>query len=288
MRGSSVAEPSDEPREPGRRGARGSALPRLREGGTAELRAPTGTRVGGGRGERGRAALDEIGKCAAREVVSIEPQVSRRITGIHFEDGADVKANDLLFTIDPRPYRAQLDLAGEASLAQAQAVLELAQTEFARVANLVDTKAISRSDYDARQNAVAVAQAQVSQSRAALATARLNLEYCSIRSPIDGRTGTRLIDLGNVVAASTGSLLVIQRLDPIYADFTVTEGELSRCSATWRAARRASRCACPTTAMRRARASSRSSTMPCRTRPARSSCAPPSTTATGASGRVGS
>lgn len=170
--------------------------------------------------------LDEIGKSAAREVVSVQPQVSGRITKIHFADGADVKKGDALFTIDPRPYRARLD-AAEASLAQTKAALDLASIEFARVASLVDTKAISRSDYDAKKNAVDVAEAQVKQSQAAVETARLNLEYCSIRSPIDGRAGQRLVDLGNVVAANGGPLLVLQRLDPIYADFTVTENDLT-------------------------------------------------------------
>ena len=72
-----------------------------------------------------------------------------------------------------------------------------------------------------------MAEAQVQQSQAAVETARLNLEYCTIRSPIDGRAGQRLVDIGNVVAANTGSLLVIERLDPIYADFTITENDLT-------------------------------------------------------------
>jgi membrane fusion protein, multidrug efflux system len=170
--------------------------------------------------------LDEIGKCVAREAVSIQPQVSGRITGIHFIDGADLKTGDLLFTIDPRPYQAQLDSA-EATLAQQQAVLDLAKIQIARYASLVGTKAISQDDYDSKKNAVRVSEAQVKQSEAMVETAKLNLDYCSIRSPIDGRAGQRLVDLGNVVAANNGSLLSIQRLDPIYADFTVTENDLS-------------------------------------------------------------
>jgi multidrug efflux system membrane fusion protein len=86
---------------------------------------------------------------------------------------------------------------------------------------------VSRQDYDAKKNAVAVAEAQVQQNAAAVETARLNLEYCTIHSPITGRAGQRLVDLGNVVTANNGSLLVIQRLDPIYADFTVTESDLT-------------------------------------------------------------
>ena len=170
--------------------------------------------------------LDEIGKCIARESVSIQPQVSGRITEIHFTDGADLKKGDLLFTIDPRPYRAQLDSA-EATLAQQRAVLDWAKIQFKRYASLLGSKAISQDDYDSKKNAVDVAEAQAKQSEAATETARLNLEYCSIRSPIDGRAGQRLVDIGNVVAANAGSLLSIQRLDPIYADFIVTENDLS-------------------------------------------------------------
>ena len=170
--------------------------------------------------------LDCIGKTVAREVVSIQPQVSGRITKIHFTDGADLKAGDLLFTIDPRPYEAQLASA-EGTLAEKKAQLELAKIQFNRYADLLKTNSVSQQEYDQRKNTLDVAVAQVRQSEAALETARLNLEYCSIRSPIDGRAGQRLVDVGNVVAANTGSLLVIERLDPIYADFTITENELT-------------------------------------------------------------
>jgi len=171
--------------------------------------------------------LDEIGKNAAPEIVTIQPQVAGRITGIHFKDGATLKRGELLLTIDPRPYRAQLESA-EASLARNQAELELARLEFGRVQTLLQTDAISQQDHDARRSAVAVSEAQVRLAKAAVDTARLNLEYCFIRSPIDGRAGQRLVDLGNVVNPTPASaLLVIQRLDPMYADFTIPENDLS-------------------------------------------------------------
>ncbi|AFM23747.1 efflux RND transporter periplasmic adaptor subunit [Desulfomonile tiedjei] len=170
--------------------------------------------------------LDGIGKTVAREVVSIQPQVSGRITKIHFTDGADLKTGDLLFTIDPRPYEAQLASA-EGTLAEKKAQLELAKIQFNRYADLLKTNSVSQQEYDQRKNTLDVAQAQVRQSEAAVETARLNLDYCSIRSPIDGRAGQRLVDIGNVVAANTGSLLVIERLDPIYADFTIAETDLT-------------------------------------------------------------
>jgi membrane fusion protein, multidrug efflux system len=170
--------------------------------------------------------IDAVGKTVAREVVSVQPQVSGRITQIHFTDGANVKIGDLLFTIDPRPYQAQLNQA-EANVAQAEAALSLAKVNFARVEKVSDPRAVSRQDFDARKSAVESAEATLKQNRAAVENARLNLEYCTIRSPINGRAGQRTVDVGNVVSANSGSLLVIQRLDPIYADFTVTESELS-------------------------------------------------------------
>ena len=168
--------------------------------------------------------LDEVGRSVAREVVSVQPEVSGRITEILFNDGANVRKGDPLFTIDPRPFQAQVD-AAEANLVQSKAALDFAKIQFARVQDLVESKAIARQDYDTRKNAVDVSTAQVKQNEAALESARLNLEYTAIRSPIDGRAGRRLVDLGNVVTANTSTLLTIERLDPIYADFTVTEND---------------------------------------------------------------
>lgn len=170
--------------------------------------------------------LDEVGKCIAREVVSVQPQVAGRLTEIRFEDGANLRKGDPLFTIDPEPYRAAL-AAAEANLARAKAVLDLARVDFVRIANLVATQIVPQQEYDTRKNTVQVSEAEVRQAEAAVDTARINLQYCSILSPIDGRAGHRLVDRGNVVAPSGAPLLVIQRLDPIYVDFSVTEQDLS-------------------------------------------------------------
>ncbi len=169
--------------------------------------------------------LDEIGRSGAFESVTVTPQISGRITERHFEDGAELKKDQLLFTIDPRPYQAQLDSA-QAQLAQSKAALELANTQLKMYASIADTRAVSQLDFETKKNTVAVDQAQVQAAEAAVETAKLNLEYCYIRSPIDGRAGARLVDVGNVVQANTTGLLLIQRFDPIYADFTVTEGDL--------------------------------------------------------------
>src|SRR5438876_6458646 len=169
--------------------------------------------------------LDEIGKSFAFESVTVTPQVGGRITQRQFQDGADLAKGQLLFVIDPRPYQAQLDSA-KGTLAQAKAALELAKVEFARSSELFNSKVIAKQDYDAKKSTVAVDQAQVESAEAALETAQLNLEYCYIQSPIQGRAGARLVDVGNVVQANTTGLLLSQRLDPIYAYFTITERDL--------------------------------------------------------------
>jgi len=171
--------------------------------------------------------LDEIGVCTSPESVAIQPQASGRIVGIHFTDGADLQVGDLLFTIDPRPYQAALDQA-VAGLAQNEASLELARLELARAEALLPTRAISKEDYDTKRSAVGVGEALVQASRAAIEAARVDLDYTSIHSPIVGRAGERLVDLGNVLTANSGvTLLTIQRLDPIYADFTIPERDLA-------------------------------------------------------------
>lgn len=171
--------------------------------------------------------LDEIGKNLASESVTIMPQVAGRITERNFQDGADLKKGQLLFSIDPRPFQAQLD-AAQAQVAQAKAALDLANSELKMYDTLSGTKAISQMDYDTKKNAVELDKAQIQSAEASVETAKVNLDYCSIHSPIDGRAGVRLVDAGNVVQANSTALLSIQRLDPIYADFTVTEGDLSR------------------------------------------------------------
>ena len=169
--------------------------------------------------------LDEIGRNAAFEAVTVTPQVSGRIVERHFQDGENLTRGQLLFVIDPRPYKAQVDSA-QAALAQAKAALDLARIQFVRDQEVIGEKAISQQDYDTKKNAVDVDQAQVEAAQAALETAKINLDYCYIHSPIDGRAGARLVDVGNVVQPNTTSLLSIQRLDPIYANFTITEGDL--------------------------------------------------------------
>jgi multidrug efflux system membrane fusion protein len=170
--------------------------------------------------------IDEIGRTAAREMVTVTPQVAGRIDEAHFVEGDDVNKGDLLFTIDARPYKAALAQA-DAALNQSKENLNLAKIEFARVEALKGTSAVSETEYDQKKSAVAVAEANVQAAQANVDAARLNVEYCEIRSPITGRTGKRLVDPGNVVKANEGSLVTIQRMDPINADFTIAEDRLS-------------------------------------------------------------
>ena len=155
--------------------------------------------------------LDEIGTCAAYETVQVQAQVSGQITQRLFQDGSEVKKGDPLFTIDPRPYQAALEQA------KAQAALD--QATLKRQEDLRTRKVISQQDYD-----TAIANAQ--KSKAAADAAQVNLDYCYIKSPINGRVGLRNVDVGNLVGPSSSPLVTIQGLDPIYTDFTVAENDL--------------------------------------------------------------
>lgn len=170
--------------------------------------------------------IEEIGKMKSIEVVDVTPQVDGKIISAPVEEGAYVKKGDLLFQIDKRPYQAKLD-AAEASLAQAKAQQRFAQVEFERIQKLAKTDVASQLEYDQTESDLQVAEARIAAAQADIESARLNLEYTTITSPIDGRVGARLVDAGNVVRANQGTLITIQRIDPIYAQFTITESDLS-------------------------------------------------------------
>ena len=156
--------------------------------------------------------LDEIGSCAAYETVQVQAQVTGQIIARNFQDGAEVKKGDLLFTIDPRPFQAVLDQA------QAQAALD--QVTLKRQTELRARNVTSPQDFD-------TAQANARKSEAAAAAAQVNLDFCYIKSPINGRIGLRNVDVGNLVGPSSPALVTIQGLDPIYTDFTVAETDLA-------------------------------------------------------------
>ena len=168
------------------------------------------------------------GHIEAVQTVEVRPRVSGYIESIHFEDGSEVKAGDLLFIIDPRPYQAELDRT-QAQRRQAETRLELAKNDLQRAEELRGTKAISEEEYDGRSKAAREADATLAAARAAEAVARLNLDYTRITAPISGKIGRRLVTPGNLVQlqGNNGSatiLATIVSLDPIYCYFDVEEG----------------------------------------------------------------
>ena len=219
--------------------------------------------------------MDALGKIVARETVAIQQQVSGRIEKIHFTDGANVRKGELLFTIDPRPFEANLkqaqanlakDLAAkkqaEANLAREIARENWGRAQVERYRTLVEQGVVAkeqyeqlRADYDslkanseAARAAVHSADETIKADKAAIDTTKVQLSYCYIHSPIDGRAGQRLVDIGNVVnpggpgnsdsnAVTNNALLVIERLNPIYADFTISQSNLSAVQDQMRAGR---------------------------------------------------
>ena len=171
--------------------------------------------------------LDEIGNCTAYETVTVQPQVSGPVMEIHFTDGQEVKKGDALFTIDPRPYQAALDKAN-ATLAQDMAKHAYDEAQFKRNEELSKTKVVSSQDLDNARSTSQGSEAAVKADTAAVEQAQINLDYCSIKSPIDGRASKRMVDTGNVVTANTTQLLLIQRQDPIYVDFIIPESALPK------------------------------------------------------------
>ncbi|MEJ0063626.1 MAG: efflux RND transporter periplasmic adaptor subunit [Alphaproteobacteria bacterium] len=165
------------------------------------------------------------GRLTSVDYAEVRPRVTGTIEQIHFQDGAFVKKGDLLFTIDQRPFVAEIERA-EAALASAEAQAGFSKKDFERVAALVKDDFITKRDYDTRRNAANVTAAEVQAAKAALHTARLNLEYTEIRAPIDGRAGRAEITVGNLVQAGlpTAPLLTkIVSTTPIYADFDMDE-----------------------------------------------------------------
>jgi len=167
------------------------------------------------------------GHLEAVERVEIRPRVAGYIDSIHFQDGTEVKAGDLLFVIDPRPYQAELEQV-QARRQQAETHLELVQNDLKRADSLRGTKAISDEEYDSRSKAVREAEAALVAVKANETTARINLDYTQIKAPISGKIGRRLVTAGNFVqlqgnGGSASVLATIVSVNPIYGYFDVEE-----------------------------------------------------------------
>jgi membrane fusion protein, multidrug efflux system len=172
--------------------------------------------------------IESFGNMYSPNDVNIISQVTGQIKEVGFKDGDIVSRGDILFTIDPDPYKADVDKA-EAALAQDTANLKLAKDTLDRNKKLFDKELISRQDLDSYETNVASLEAKTALDKANIELSRINLGYCFIHSPIDGLTGRRLVDPGNVVTENDGPTLVnIKTIDPLYTDFTVPEAELDR------------------------------------------------------------
>jgi multidrug efflux system membrane fusion protein len=168
--------------------------------------------------------VQAVGRVLSYATVSVKSRVDGLVTSVHFKDGQYVKTGDLLFTLDATPYEAQLKQA-IANRAKDQAQLENARKQMERNAAVVAKGYVSKEQYDQVVATAAAMAATVKADEAAIETAQLQVQYCSIYAPITGRAGAIQVDVGNLIKAndSTGVLVVIDQVQPIYVSFYVPE-----------------------------------------------------------------
>src|ERR1700693_3210015 len=172
-------------------------------------------------------ALRVIGNVEAYSTVSIKSQVAARVKSVHFKQGQEVHKGDLLFLLNKRPFEADLQ-ASQAALERDVAKAKDAEIQAQRYAQLLEQGVVSKSSYDDLAYASAATQAQLRADQAAIESAKLKIEYCTIYSPIDGRTGSVLVYPGTLVKENdVPVLVVINQIQPIYVNFPVSEQFLS-------------------------------------------------------------
>lgn len=169
--------------------------------------------------------ISVIGNVEAYSTVEIKPQVDGKLARAYFEEGDYVKKGEPLFLIDPRPFEAALKQA-EANLARAIAQMNDAEADTRRYKELFEKGIVSEQQYQQNLTNFEALKATVEADRAVVENAELELEYCNINSPVDGRMGRLMIDPGNVVEANTTTLAVINQVKPIYVNFSVPEQRL--------------------------------------------------------------
>lgn len=168
------------------------------------------------------------GRIASFQVAEVRPQVGGILQQRLFTEGADVKAGQALYQIDPATYEAALDSA-QAALMKAEANVTPARLKAERFRELLAIKAVSKQEYDDAQAAFKQAEADVAVNRAAVKTARINLEYTKVRSPISGRIGKSAFTPGALVTANQAQALTsVRQLDPVYVDITPSSQDLLR------------------------------------------------------------
>ena len=168
------------------------------------------------------------GRIASFQVAEVRPQVGGILQQRLFTEGADVKAGQALYQIDPATYEAALDSA-QAALMKAEANVTPARLKAERFRELLAIKAVSKQEYDDAQAAFKQAEADVAVNRAAVKTARINLEYTKVRSPISGRIGKSAFTPGALVTANQAQALTsVRQLDPVYVDITQSSQDLLR------------------------------------------------------------
>lgn len=165
---------------------------------------------------------DFIGRFEAINQVDIRSRVSGYLDKVHFQDGAFVKAGDLLFTIDPRPYKNALEQA-QAAVTSSQVALEFAQSDLGRAEQLRRTGNITDQLFDQRRQSFLTAKAELDRAQAALRQAQLDVEFTEIRSPLAGKISRKLVSEGNLVNANQTILTNVLSLDPIQFYFDVDE-----------------------------------------------------------------
>lgn len=169
------------------------------------------------------------GRLEAVERVDIRSRVSGAVEAVHFREGALVNKGDILITIDPAPYRAEV-MRAQAQLAATQARSALTQTDLERGKQLIDSRTLSQRDLDQRENAAREAEANVRAAQASLEASQLNLDYTKIRAPVAGRVGRLNVTVGNLVPAGASGpvLTTLVSVNPIYASFDADEASIRR------------------------------------------------------------
>lgn len=178
------------------------------------------------------------GRIEAVGSVELRPRVSGYVERVAFEEGQEVAKGDLLFEIDPRPYRAALAQA-EADLERARSEAKLARAQDERARSLVEARAISREEAEARSAGAAQGNAAVRAAEAAVARARLDLQFTQVRAPISGRAGRAMITAGNLAQADTTVLTSVVSLDPVHVYFEGDEQTFLKYQALMRSGDRA-------------------------------------------------